>query len=199
MTRAPTLARGRHAPTGGTVAGVVPDAPGPVPSGADGDPADLDADADAAALRRHADALAGAIEVAIGPWVERCVHDVVARADPGAWPALQPAAARAAATATAEVGPRVRALLALDVDRQPVGPLELLRSAVVHPTSVLAEAGVPPVPRDEFALRAFPADVYDLVPASFADVDPSLQEPGITWGAAKAHVVLARRRAEGRR
>ena len=31
------------------------------------------------------------------------------------------------------------------------------------------------------------------------DLDPALHEPGLRWGAAKAHVVLARRRAEGRR
>ena len=33
----------------------------------------------------------------------------------------------------------------------------------------------------------------------FADVDPTLHEPGLRWGASKAHVVLLRRRAEGRR
>jgi hypothetical protein len=41
--------------------------------------------------------------------------------------------------------------------------------------------------------------VYDLSPAAFADLDPSLREPGLTWGAAKAHVHLARRRREGLR
>jgi hypothetical protein len=55
------------------------------------------------------------------------------------------------------------------------------------------------VARDEFSLRNFPDDVYDLTPASFADVDPELHEPGLLWGAAKAHVHLARRRREGRR
>ena len=51
--------------------------------------------------------------------------------------------------------------------------------------------------RDEFAERTFPDDVYDLSPASFADVDPALHEPGLMWGAAKAHVILHRRRSEG--
>ena len=64
---------------------------------------------------------------------------------------------------------------------------------------VLADAGVPPIVRDEFEERAFPDDVYGLAPASFADLDPALREPGLVWGAAKAHVVLARRRAEGLR
>ena len=59
---------------------------------------------------------------------------------------------------------------------------------------MLREAGVEPAERDEFATRAFPDDAYDLAPASFADVHPSLHEPGLVWGAAKAHVHLRRRR-----
>jgi hypothetical protein len=59
---------------------------------------------------------------------------------------------------------------------------------------VLVEAGVAPVRRDPHAERLFPDDVYDLAPAAFADLDPSVHEPGLVWGAAKAHVVLARRR-----
>ena len=35
-------------------------------------------------------------------------------------------------------------------------------------------------------------DVYGLAPASFADVDQSLYEPGLEWGAAKAHAHLTR-------
>ena len=42
-------------------------------------------------------------------------------------------------------------------------------------------------------------DDYDLIIADFADLTPDLAEAGIAWGAAKAHVVLARRRREGRR
>jgi hypothetical protein len=50
------------------------------------------------------------------------------------------------------------------------------------------------VARDEFQIRNFPDDDYDLTPAAFADVDPAHHEPGLVWGAAKAHVHLARRR-----
>ena len=35
------------------------------------------------------------------------------------------------------------------------------------------------------------------MPASFADLDPTLAELGLRWGAAKAHVVLRRRREGG--
>jgi hypothetical protein len=142
---------------------------------------------DEAALARHARALADAIEAAIPGWVERCTA------------AFGVAAGDAATRARDAVMPEVRRLLATDVDEQRANPLALLRAAVRFPTEVLRDAGAAPVPRDEFAVRSFPDDVYDLSPAAFADVDPALTSPGITWGAAKAHVVLARRRAEGLR
>ena len=85
-------------------------------------------------------------------------------------------------------------LLSTDVDQQQTNPLSVLRSAVRHPTAVLHAAGLPRVHRDEFAERAFPADIYGLSPATWADVDPSLQEPGLIWGAWKAKTVLDRRR-----
>jgi hypothetical protein len=95
--------------------------------------------------------------------------------------------------------PEVRTVLLTDVDQQRVNPLALLRGAVRFPTAVLDELHVGPAERDEFARRNFPDDRYDLTPASFRAVDPTLHEPGLVWGAAKAHVVLQRRRAEGRR
>ncbi|HJR26089.1 MAG TPA: hypothetical protein VJ804_11480, partial [Acidimicrobiales bacterium] len=89
-----------------------------------------------------------------------------------------------------------RALLAEDVAEQRSNPLSLVRRAVVHSTRVLAAAGIEPVDRDAEARRLFPDDVYDLVPATFADLDQSVLEPGIAWGAAKAHVLLRRRRED---
>ena len=155
--------------------------------------------ADEAALRRYADSLATGIEAALPGWVVRCVERIMI-----AWAAEVPndveqEAAEAGQRAATEVGTRVRALLATDVDEQATGPLALVREAVRWPTAVLAAAGVPAVERDPFAERTFPDDVYDLAPASFADLDPTLQDAGIAWGAAKAHVVLARRKVEGLR
>jgi hypothetical protein len=109
-------------------------------------------------------------------------------------------AAEARAMADRESPPvlaRVEHLLGTDVDEQRSNPLAVLRSAVAGPTDVLRRAGVPIPHRDEFARRAFPEDVYGLSPATWADVDESLHEPGIVWGAWKAATVLARRRAEG--
>ena len=150
-------------------------------------------------LASHAAVLAGGIERALPGWVVRSVVQVAEAWRPGASAPLLGPAEDAGVAARAEVGPQVRALLALDVDQQATGPLAVLRTAVRFPTEVLRSAGVPPVARDAFAVEAFPDDAYGLAPASFADVDPALHEPGLVWGAAKAHVVLARRRAEGRR
>ena len=98
------------------------------------------------------------------------------------------AVAAAGRRAAAEVGPRVRSLLAADIDEQRTGPLALVRHAVAYPASVLSAAGVAPVERDADAVRLFPDDAYDLSPASFAELHPDLRGPGLEWGAAKAHV-----------
>ena len=132
--------------------------------------------------------MADAIEVALPGWVERSVARRLPSAD-------RAAVAAAAGRARREVGGQVRALLALDVDEQRTTPLTLLRGAVRYPTEVLKEASVPPVPRDREQERLFPDDVYDLTPASFGDVHPSLHDLGIAWGAAKAFTHLQRHQA----
>lgn len=144
----------------------------------------------AAGLARFAelsDALADGIEAALPGWVDRAL---AARAD-GA--AVDPARAAAAGAAAVEaVMPPLRRLLAQDPDDQASNPLAIVRVATALPTAVLAEAGVPPVERDAQAASVFPDDVYDLVPASFGDLDPALAELGLAWGAAKAWIHLRR-------
>lgn len=143
-------------------------------------------------VESHATALADAVEAALPGWVERSVSRIMAAWSGGAPDAVIVDAAREAGRrAGAEVGAEVRMLLDADIDDQWTTPLSLLRAAVRYPTGVLQEAGVPPVERDPFRERLEPGDLYDLSPASFADVDPSLAEPGMVWGAAKA---LAHRR-----
>lgn len=139
-------------------------------------------------LRLYADALAAAVDAAIPGWVVRSVERIMT-----AWSGAVPDQVRSAASevglrARADVGPTIRALLQSDVDAQQTTPLAVLRGAVRYPTAVLQAVGVPPVERDEFARAAFPDDLYDLSPASLADIDPSLAEPGLAWGAAKAFV-----------
>lgn len=139
-------------------------------------------------FRAYAAALAAGIDLAIPAWVSRSVERLMT-----AWAGSVPEevrreAAAAGTRARAEIGPAVAQLLAADVDHQRTTPLALLRAGVRYPTEVLRGAGVPPVERDRFAEEAFPGDVYDLSPASLADIDPSLAEPGLAWGAAKAFV-----------
>ena len=151
------------------------------------------------AVAARAQALAQAIDAVLPAWVERSVARLLVAHAGDADPATMAEARAAGQAARAELGPRLHALLEADVDAQRGNPLALLRQAVAYPTAVLRRAGVPPVVRDDFAETHFPDDVYDLAPASFADVDPSLHEPGLEWGAAKAwaHKQRHARRAHG--
>ena len=137
--------------------------------------APMDADANTI-LREQGAVLADAIIDAIPGWVARCVARHATGLDTDA----------ASAAAAADVGPRLRALLAADVDEQRLNPLALVRDAVRYPTEVLADAGVPPPSRSRFDVEHFPDDPYGLVPMTWRDVDDSLHELGVTWGAVKA-------------
>jgi hypothetical protein len=142
----------------------------------------------------HATALIAAIEAALPGWVVRSVERLVV-AYTGAPPddATIDAARAAGRRAADDAVGRVRALLARDIDDQVETPLTILRAhAVPYPTRVLVDAGVPPVVRDDFKERAFPDDPYDLTPAGWADIDESLQAPGMAWGAWKAMTYRAR-------
>ncbi len=143
-------------------------------------------------------ALADAVEVALPGWVERSVRVRLRESGRTMDDTLRDQARDAGAAAVAATMPGLRELLASDPDAQRSTPLTILRSAARFPTEVLRAAGVPPVRRDEFEERAQPEDVYGLAPASFADIDESLAEPGLVWGAAKAHLHLARRRLHDR-
>jgi hypothetical protein len=144
-----------------------------------------------------AEVLVEAVEQAVPGWVERSVESRVVAARGSLPEDVHAAASVAGAAAAADVAARLRDLLALDVEEQRANPLALLRTAVRYPTDVLRTAGIPPVARDEFSERSFPDDVYDLSPATWRDVDDSLFEPGIAWGAWKAHQVLRRHRSDG--
>lgn len=147
-------------------------------------------------VAQQADSLAAAAEGLLPGWVERSVQKVMASGG-GAYEAeVAAAAAEAGRRAGAEVGRQMRSLLGADVDEQRTTPLTLVRAACRYPAAVLAEAGVPPVSRDPVSARLFPDDVYDLAPATLADVHPRLGELGIAWGAAKAYEHLARRRRD---
>ena len=83
---------------------------------------------------------------------------------------------------------RLRELLARDIDQQRTTPLQVVREAMAAPTEALAAAGVPPVRRDPRQLEVEPDDVYDLGPATWADLGEDVGQAGLMWGAAKAMV-----------
>ncbi|MEA3019433.1 MAG: hypothetical protein QOI47_957 [Actinomycetota bacterium] len=138
-------------------------------------------------LREHGASLADAITAAVPGWVVRCV----VRAG-GA--ALRADAERAGTAAAADVGPSLHALLTADVDAQRGNPLAIVRDAVRFPTEVLRAAGVARPTRSPFDQQHFPGDDYGLAPMTWADIDESLREPGIVWGAIKARAHLERHR-----
>jgi hypothetical protein len=152
-----------------------------------------------AEMTPYAEELWSATCAAVPAWVRRDALRLLAAAGVAVTPELDLAIADACAAAQAFVASELREMLELDVDQQRTNPLAVLRSAVRFQTGVLSDAGVPHVRRDEFAERAFPHDHYGLAPAAWLDIDESLHEPGIIWGAWKAKTVLDRRRAEGRR
>lgn len=142
-------------------------------------------------------ALVDAVDAAVGGWVRRCVES---RSTTAGVPIDETVGSHidvAAEECRASVVAAMRDLLLRDIDEQSATPLTILREAVSFPTAVLAGLGVEPVDRDEFDRRAFPNDVYGLTPAGFGDVDQSLVEPGVAWGAAKAHLHRSRRRSGG--
>lgn len=143
--------------------------------------------------------LSDAVHLALPGWLRRCVLDTALRAGAGRTAELVDDAERMVAEATPAVLAEFDDLLSTDVDAQRTNPLSVLRSAVRFPTAVLHRHGIAPRRRDDFAVRAFPADVYGLSPATWADLDETLQEPGLIWGAWKAKTVIDRRRSEGQR
>ena len=137
--------------------------------------------------RQAASALLSGLDDAVVPWIERIASERLGNKTSDQVHVV-------AASIHAEVMPKLRRLFNADVNAQSAGPLGVLRAAVGPANALLAAEGVTPPERDPVAASMFPEDIYDLSPANFDDVDPSLHDPGIVWGAAKAHLFLARHR-----
>jgi len=161
---------------------------------------------EAIALERLAEAgeaLVVGVGAALPAWAARSADHLLS-----AWGALEPerrravvSDARAAGAAAARrVAADLRDLLAIDPSEQRATPLEIIRTAVVEPTAVLAAAGMPDVVRDPFDERAWPEDRFGLAPRTLRDLDPDLAAIHFAWGIAKAAVLRARAgRADGPR
>ena len=125
--------------------------------------------------------------------VERLL-DAWGRAPADARVRAEAQSAEAGAAAARRIVAELRALFSVDPVQQQATPLEVVRTAYREPTAVLAAAGVPPIVRDEFDERAWPDDVYGLVPRTLGDLgDPELAPLHLAWGMAKATVIRARR------
>ena len=155
-------------------------------------------------LAAASDAIATGVEAALPGWVLAQIDRLLdawsgARADAGDIAAADGAPAKgeistlareAAAACTTRVVASLRALFALDPRDQHSTPLELVRTAVQEPTEVLRAAGVAEVERDDFDVRAFPDDRYNLVPRTLGDLgDPALGPLPLAWGLAKVAVL----------
>jgi hypothetical protein len=116
---------------------------------------------------------------AIPAWVQQCVRRFIDDPDDGE-------VRHATELALSAIDTPLRNLLAADIDQQRGTPLNVIRQAVEFPTAVLAAHNIEPVERDPFAERSFPADLYDLSPGSWSDIDPSLADIGLRWSVAKA-------------
>jgi hypothetical protein len=90
--------------------------------------------------------------------------------------------------------PELERVLTADVDAGAGSPLAVIRAATGGVTRLLVDSGAVVPRRDEFDVRTFPDDLFGFGPAAFTDIDPALHEPGLVWGAARAHVHLRRRR-----
>jgi hypothetical protein len=126
-------------------------------------------------------------------WVVRTVTqllDAYGRLDPpvrqGAVDQAQDAGARAAD----RVAHELEEFFALPPVEQRTTPLVIIRSLRNEATEVLRDAGVPEVERDPYDARAFPDDVYGIVPKSIVELgDEALGGALLAWGMGKARAL----------
>ena len=135
--------------------------------------------------------LAAAVERELPGWVARVLADHAGsvRLDDAV------VVDTAAAVLAAVVAP-LRSSLTRDVDRPGPSPLAVVRAGVGPVNAALAAAGVAPRRRDDHQVALFPDDLYDVVPASFAELGAEAGALAVEWGAVRAYVHLARRRAD---
>ena len=95
--------------------------------------------------------------------------------------------------ARARVTAELRAFFALDAAQQRTTPLAIVRTLRTEATEALARAGVPPIERDPYEARAFPDDIYGIVPHALTELgDDDLGPTLLVWGLGKSAVLRAR-------
>ena len=133
-------------------------------------------------------ALAAAVDRSIRPWLRQIITLRTGSAQ------LDATITQAIETTSADVNDLLLTLASADVDEPLSGPLERIRRAVSQLTPLLSEMGAEPIKRDPFDVQTRPDDIFALGPMAFADLSDEVQNAGITWGAAKAHLHQKRRR-----
>ncbi len=156
-------------------------------------------DAEEAALERLqilGETIVAGVERSLPAWVVAQVRRVVdawGQLDATERAQVETAAREAGDAACTRVTSELCALMARDPAQQRATPLEIVRTATQEPTVVLHAAGIPGVVRDGFEARAFPEDLYGLVPNTMGDLgDETLAPLHLAWGLAKAAVLRAR-------
>jgi hypothetical protein len=156
-------------------------------------------DAEARGLAILADAsrsIRSGVAREVPAWVVRAVDrilDAWGRADAATRDRALGDARTAGDAAATRVGVALGVLLDADPADQHSTPLEVVRTVYREPTQILRDAGVPAIVRDEFDERAWPDDVYGLVPRTFGDLgDDDLAPLLLVWGTAKATILRAR-------
>ncbi len=149
-------------------------------------------DADAL-MREGADAIVDGVRRLAATWVVRAVTDLVDAYGRLDGPIRQRAiddAREAGAQATDRVVRELQAFFALPPSEQRTTPLVIIRSLRVEATGVLRAAGVPEVERDPYETRAFPDDVYGIVPKSIVELgDEDLGGALLAWEMGKARAL----------
>lgn len=141
-------------------------------------------------MDEYSQSLIEATERVVPTWINRLVFSRIESTDE-----VRIATDQAAVDAQRFVRSSLTNLFDTDIDSQASTPLAVMREATKFAMQILASAGAPPVARDEQARRLFPEDDYDLVPANWGDIDESLVDPALAWGAAKAMAHRARHEA----
>src|SRR4051812_6804409 len=124
-------------------------------------------------MAEGAQAIVDGVERLSADWVVGAVTKIVdawGRLDGSARAAAIDEARAAGNRAATRVGAELRQLFGQDPSVQRATPLEIVRSLRREPTEVLAAAGVPEVERDRYDVRAFPDDIYGIVPKAITDL-----------------------------
>src|SRR4051794_14788402 len=156
-----------------------------------------EAETGAALMAEGAARLVAGVERFGSDWVVAVVAQILdawGRLDATDYATALEAARRAGNEAAARVAEELRTLFAHDPADQRATPLEIIRSLRREPTAVLRETGVPEVERDAYDVRAFPDDVYGIVPKSPGDLgDEDLGGALLAWGLGKSRVLRSRK------